>query len=236
MGRYHEKFEWGEAEMHFEKSTSYTFYPHRNLKIWEDIYSYNENMDIIYIIRDPLERFRSAYAHTYERGYYDGNIIEAVVDLPLLMDASRYASQIYPFIRRFGRDQVLLLFLEDLRERPSSVIQKLAGFLEVNPGGFDENGTEVQANQSEDGGRLHHKYDDPGLLLRGVRRLLPSMYERITDNSHRALEEKPSLPKEYERAIRYMLRSEIDEIEALTGRDLDHWRHSDSELVGGGDS
>jgi hypothetical protein len=103
----------------------------------------------------------------------------------------------------------------------------------VDADGFRQNPAEEQANQSRNGGHLHHKYDNPGLFLRGLQKLVPPLYEQITDNSARALDEKPSLPRTLERAIRYMLRSEIDEIEALTGRDLDHWRHEDQEMVGG---
>lgn len=231
IDEYHEKFNFKEGKLHYEKSTHYTFYPDRNLEIWKDIYEYNQNMKIIYMVRDPVDRIRSAYTHSYERGYIDAGIEEALSQHSTLMDVTRYASQIRPFIRCFGRDQVLLLFLEDLRERPSSVIQQLADFLKVDAGGFGRNPAEVQANQSGNGGRPHHKYDNPGLFLRGLRKLVPPLYERITDNSDRALDEKPSIPQKYDRAIRYMLRSEIDEIEALTGRDLDHWRHEDQEMV-----
>jgi hypothetical protein len=229
LDKYHEKFEWGSAGLHFEKSTSYTFYPHRNLEIWGDIYEYNKDMRIVYVMRDPVERVRSAYAHIFERGYYDGSIVEALTEMPLLISATRYASQIRPFIHQFGRDQVLLLFLQDLQARPMEINRKLAEFLGVDHEGFEKNASDIRANRSEtEDGRPHQKYDNPGFFLRGIRRFIPSLYKRITDNSDRALDEKPSLPQKYERVIRYMLRSEIDEIEALTGRNLDHWRYGSS--------
>jgi hypothetical protein len=231
LKKYHSKFVFEDEKICFEKSTTYTFYPHRNLQIWEDIREYNENMKIIYMVRDPVDRIRSAYTHSYERGYIDVGIEEALSQRSTFMDVTRYASQIRPFIRCFGRDQVLLLFLEDLRERPSSVIEQLADFLGVDADGFRQKPAEVQANQSGDGGRPHHRYDNPGLFLRGLQKFVPPLYERITDNSDRALDEKPSLPRKLERGIRYMLRAEIDEIEALTGRDLDHWRHEDQQMV-----
>jgi hypothetical protein len=92
LEEYHDRFDFGDQKVCFEKSTTYTFYTHRNLQIWDDIHEYNKDMKIVYMVRDPVDRIRSAYTHSYERGYVDVGIEEAISQRSTLMDVTRYAS------------------------------------------------------------------------------------------------------------------------------------------------
>ena len=67
-------------------------------------------------------------------------------------------------------------------------------------------------------------------MLSQVRRYAPPLWRMMTDNSPRAFHGRPVLPPAYRRLVLRMLRSEIDKLEAMTGRDLSHWR----EREGGG--
>ena len=222
LSEYHDLFDWDEGDIHFEKSTSYTFYPHRNLEIWKDIRSYNPKIKIIYTVRNPRERIISAYMHGYERGYHDLSLEEAVTEMPLLLNSSRYASQITPFIQALGRDQVKIIFLNDLIEKPDETLHSVFDFIGVDPSDF-EGDAALHANQSTGGGKTHHRFDNPNLGFRIIRRLFPPFWEALTDNSARTFDEKPDLPPKYRRMVSYMLRSEIERLADITGRDLEAW-------------
>lgn len=62
---YHSLFEQGNGVLYFEGSTTYTFYPLRNLNIWDDLFEYNRKLKFIYIVRNPIERIISSYMLYY---------------------------------------------------------------------------------------------------------------------------------------------------------------------------
>lgn len=223
LPRYQRLFESGDGTLRFEASTTYTSFPHENLEIWEDLYAFNAALKIVYLVRHPIQRVTSGYMHMYERGYTDLSFERALVELSEILDITRYATQIEPFVHRFGRDRLRIIFFEDLCRDPRAVAHDLARFLGIDPATFVEIDG-LHRNVSVGGAKRHHKYDRPGWLLRGVRRFAPPLWRAITDNSARAFQRKPVLSPPYRRLVIHMLRSEIDRLEEITGRNLDHWR------------
>lgn len=223
IARYEQSFAKSADSLYFEASTSYTFYPHRNLELWEDIYEYNPKTKFIYLVRPPIDRMTSSYMHNYERGYTDLEFEAALLEIPLLLDITRYASQIKPFIRRFGREQVHICFFEDLVRDPEAFVSTLSRFLGIHPDGFAHVG-EMHSNKSVGGNKPHYKYDRFGALLRVVKRFAPALWKKIATDPARAFHEKPVLSPSHQQVILNTLEPEIREVEVLTGRDLSHWR------------
>lgn len=223
LSDYHALFKWQEGALHYEASTSYTCYPHHNRKIWEDLYAYNPDLKIIYIVRNPVDRIVSSYMHTYKRGYTDLDIETALVKESILMDMTRYATQIRPFIEQFGADRVQILFFEDFIHDRVIIMDKIADFLGISMEGFPDVGT-VHANKSLENFKIHHKYDKPGVIMGGFQRYIPPLWKMITDNSDRSFKQKPRLSTGDQEMILYLLRKEIEELEDITGRDLTSWR------------
>jgi hypothetical protein len=113
----------------------------------------------IYLMRDPVERIESHLRHGRARGwnYTTGDVSEGVDGK--LIAISRYAAQLDPYVARFGRNSVLLLRHEDLRDRPREVTRRTCEFLGIDP------------EYSFAGlGRSHN---------RGDRTILPAWYLRI---------------------------------------------------------
>jgi|GEM_PF-356776 len=221
---YHSLYKWKEGALHFEASTSYTFFPYQeNKNVWKILHAYNPNLKIIYIVRNPIDRIISGYMHAYEQGYIDDEIEKAVVENPFFLNLSQYATQIKPFLDLFGDDQVLILFFEDLIKDPTIIINQISSFLNIPSNEFGDI-KNFHSNKSVGGFKIHHQFSNPGLFLRIVRRLLPSLWDYLTDNSARAFTEKPKLTRQYQEIILHFLRHEIVELEEMTGRDLSSWR------------
>lgn len=212
-----------EGRLRFEASTTYTFFPGTR-PVWDDLHEFNPDLRVVYLVRDPVQRLVSAYMHSYERGRTDEAFEDAVFRKANFLDVTRYATQITPFIDRFSRELVHICFFEDLVRAPGELLAGLGAFLELDPSGFGDPAA-LRSNTSVGGASKRHvRHDNPGLALRAVRRLAPPLYRRITDNSARAFAAKPEVSAELRRAIAHVLRHEITEVEALTGRDLSAWR------------
>lgn len=222
LPNYHRCFDFKPGKLHFEASTSYTFYPYRRLRIWEDIYDYNPQIRFIYLVRRPIDRILSAYMHAYERGVTDLPVDEAVLKDRMYVDATRYYSQIAPFIRRFGADRVLVVDFDDLNDCRADVVRRLAGFLGVDAGGF-RGYDQVHANRSIGGNKQHHRYDRLPLPMRAMRRLLPAVWQRFTDNSARSFRAKPAMSEACAESVIEWLRLDVAALEGLLGKDLGHW-------------
>jgi len=216
---YHQK----EGVLYFEGSTSYTFYPILNLNIWDDLYEYNPELKFIYIVRNPVDRIVSSYMHSYERGFTDMDFHEALVKDRFYIDATRYFTQIIPFIRKFGRERVLIIEFEAFNRSREQVLREVARFLGVGFEGFS-GFDEVRKNVSLGGHKKHHKWDAALIHYKVIRKFFPGWWERITKNSRRAFHEKPKLRETHKQVIRNMLELEIDKLQELMGKDLQHWK------------
>lgn len=87
---------------------------------------------IIYIVRHPIDRAVSHYWHLVASA--DENLPplnEAILDHPEFVDYSRYAYQIEPWIRAFGRRHVHLIRFEDYVGARRDTIEEVSRFLDV---------------------------------------------------------------------------------------------------------
>lgn len=87
---------------------------------------------IIYIVRHPIDRAVSHYWHLVASE--DGDLPplnEAILDYPEFVNFSRYAYQIEPWIRAFGRRHVHLVRFEDYVEARRDTIEEVSRFLDV---------------------------------------------------------------------------------------------------------
>jgi hypothetical protein len=228
LPEYEKLFHQRQGALYFEASTSYTFYPLRNLRIWDDIFDYNPNMKFIYLVRSPIDRIVSSYMHIYHRGYTDLPITKAIVQDRMFIDLSRYYTQIRPYVRKFGRNNVLIIDFDDFNHHRRMVLQTVAEFLGLDFGKF-HNYEGLHSNVTVGGYKRHIKFDNPPIVLRALRKFWPSAWNRITANSKRSFTEKPELPIECKEMIVNMLELEIDELQKLMNQDLGHWKLLESK-------
>ena len=146
------------------------------------------------------------------------------MDEPLLIAVSRYYTQIKPFIEKFGRDKVLVLDFEDLKENIEQVVEQTSTFLGVDEKLFPEGFQSTRSNVSLGNKRKHHKLDQLTFSQKVVRKVFPKRWKNISDNSDRSFSTKPKLTNSEQQIIRDLLYLEILEVEKLLGKDLSEWK------------
>jgi hypothetical protein len=117
----------GEAPTDYTKLPQIPGVPQRALAV------IGPRVKAIYVVREPVARIISFHHHKYVEGNMPADINAAVRDFPELLDHTRYAMQITPWIETLGSEQVCIVRFEDyVADRPSTVAT-LSRFLGVAP-------------------------------------------------------------------------------------------------------
>jgi hypothetical protein len=215
---YHSKFK-DNTKLCGEGSTNYTKYPYFNINIHDDIYEYNPEMKLIYIMRHPIDRITSHYIHSYNRGYeVSKDIDDAIKTNQQYLDTSCYAMQIEPYIQRFGQKNILLLFFEDFISNPQSVIHCAFKFLNVDSIPIEKK--DLDSNKSFNRRVLHYKYDHPKTLWEKFKKVGLIIKNYFNTDF---LDSKPHLSEATKKQIIDHVKDDISKIEKLTNRNLSHW-------------
>ncbi|MDF9801098.1 hypothetical protein OKW21_006361 [Catalinimonas alkaloidigena] len=206
-----------EGQIVGDASTGYTMYPEFNKKVWHDIYDFNPQMKIIYIMRDPVARVISHYIHSYMRGYTRLPLNKAIIQDPAYINRTRYYTQISPYINLFGRKQVLLITFEKFLQEKDKVLLELSDFLKLD--NEFKSYQEVHSNKAKQEiditlNRHLRKIKSPYL-----KRAINFLYTRI----YKAKEIQTEATYEIEEVIWKMLELDIINIEKEIGRKLTEW-------------
>src|SRR4051812_19823369 len=150
---YEAQFRGGEsAKVRGESSPSYSMHP------WvpgvpERIHGLVPDAKLIYLVRDPIDRMVSQYAHYSSRGYIR-QPISKLFSADRFWESdyilfSRYAMQLDQYLRHFPSSQVLVVAQEDLhRDRPGT-LREVLGFLGVDDS-FTADGFVVEYNVQQE--------------------------------------------------------------------------------------
>lgn len=226
VGKYHSLYSPQNGQICGEASTMYTFYP-EVLDTHERLYRYNPKLKLIYIMRHPVERVVSLYAHNVVRNIEKLGPEAAVFSQPAYINRSRYAVQIRPYIELFGRENVLLLIFEEYITDQTSILNQVAQFLSISEQKFCNAGND----------RMHRTVGVPYLKYEAVRQLtntdlfqslktyVPREIRHFLRNYvSNTLEEKPEFSASLKQSIRRLLVDDIQSIEDLLGRKIEAWK------------
>ena len=184
-------------------------------------------------LRNPIDR---AYSHYWlDRGIEALGAIsfeEAIERHAFYVEMSRYARQLKRYLACFPREQVLLLFSDDMKRQPETEIANVLRFLGVAP--------------TIDPAVLRSSYGNPPTRARS-----PWLKRFLRDAMRKAVEwrlsplvavirrmkiqdlvravnsipmQYPDMRPETRQRLREIFQGDIRELEALAGRNLSHWQ------------
>lgn len=114
-----------------ESSTHYTKLPVYQ-GVAERLFRFNPEARLIYIMRDPFERLLSHYWHNVRDHIHGGErhpLLKAIRERPDYLAFSDYATQLTPYIERFGRDALHTLTFEALVQDPQRELDRIYQWL-----------------------------------------------------------------------------------------------------------
>lgn len=83
----------------------------------------------IYVMRHPVERLISHYIHQWSQNIFKCDINEAIDKFEELTAYSCYAQQLQPYFERFGEENVLPVFMENIKTDPQQQLEIIADFI-----------------------------------------------------------------------------------------------------------
>ncbi len=116
-----------------EASTTYTKLPDRTGAAERARKVIGPNLRVIYIVREPVARIISHHYHSYVTGLFGPNIDEEIHRQPSLLNYTKYAMQVTPWIELFGHENVMIVKFEEYVARRREVVAKVSEFIGVEP-------------------------------------------------------------------------------------------------------
>jgi hypothetical protein len=192
---------WAGERIVGEATPAYMMYRHDPTAVASRIGSFNHEMRLLAVLRNPVERAHSAFVHHRLRGRIEPGIdlLEHVRRTPPTEDRLNivaggwYHASLLPFWQEFG-DQLLVVMQDDVRTRPEVVYDRALAHVGASPGFRPPDfGTVLFSNRPQ-----------------AERRAGPEGYGQLTDTDRAELYE--------------YFRDDIARLEAMLGRSLDHWK------------
>ena len=210
-----------------EASTTYTFYPQYNA--CPEIYQFNPNLKLIYMMRNPVDRVVSQYLHCYSRGYTSLPLEKAILSSPGYINITRYYIQIRPYLELFGEQKVLLLTLEEFLGSKRDTLTKIANFLNIDPEKFGDF-EQIHANKSIGEAKRNMRVKNIGhnSIISSIKPYIPKTLREITTKgihklTARKIAHKPDLSDSLKKIINDLLILDVLEIEKIMGRKIEEW-------------
>ena len=197
------------------------------------------NARLIAILRHPVERAYSQFLHLLQEGHEQAASFEDAWNdgdrrmnenwRPVFWHRHRgfYAQHLNRWLKHFPREQLLILFYEDLRDNPADTLGRIWQHLNVAPmSNLLVPRKNISSRQPHWAWLHHHMNDQDNPLRRLAQRTLPLWARDAVTHGVGAvnLRPGPSLDPKLRARLALTYHDDLTKLEALTGRDLTHWR------------
>jgi Sulfotransferase domain len=219
-----------------ESSTHYTRLPVFQ-GVAERLYRFNPDARLIYIMRNPLERIVSHYWHnTQTRDFKHGggeprSLLKAVREDPQYLAFGDYATQLEPYISRFGRKALYTLTFETLVRDPQRELDRIYQWLDLPAHPLGEKGARAHNQRPQGitgaaGAGILYRIRFSNTWHRMARYFPNWMKEWAKRRAYRPVDERQSLndSARLRAEIGDLQRRQIDKLSHLLNRDFPEWR------------
>lgn len=224
---YHKLFSAKDDQICGEASTMYTFSPE-----WEGTHarlnSYNPDLKLIYMMRNPIERVISNYSHNLVRGIVKESPEKIVLSDPAYINRSKYWMQIEPYLGLFTENRIRLIVFEEYISNQQLTLDQIAPFLGISSNGFDRSD---DAREHKTIGNWYLKYEwmrefTNTESFQIIRQLFPeNLRKALRKRLSRRLEQKPQFSVDLQRSIWSVVEDDVRRIEDFLGREIRQWRN-----------
>lgn len=192
------------------------------------IYQYNEDIKLLFILRDPVERAISNYKWEVARLGEDRKFGDIIPDK--YIEPSMYGKHIYRFLKYFERDNMKIIFFKNFKDNPRREVKRAISFL-----GLDEN---VQVNTDYKKNKYYRTPISMSLQQKIRNKLDTSLDEkylyRRTKNALKKIlsyanhavnvREFPEINDEEKKKARKYISEDIKRLEVILGKNLNRWK------------
>jgi hypothetical protein len=222
------------------KSAGIMYLPEAVKRLWE----HNPAVRIIVCLRNPVDRAYSAYWYARRKGWENLDSFEEGLraeparvreDLKkwrqcAYLDRGLYYDQIVRLWERFGKEQVRILFLEDLHRDPVGSCQTLFAWLGIDAGFTPLNRERVNRAATVRSAWLAQLMVSSKAITEVLGPLIPSEVRFFIKDRIKQVNEKGFLPPPMHPETRVRLQKYFEpfnaELSRIVGRDLSHWDRS----------
>lgn len=204
----------GESSTHYTKLPTYP-------KTIDRVRSLLPDVRLIYVMRHPVERLISHFVHDWSEGILQGSIDEAVERHAVLLQYSRYAYQIRPWIDAFGADGILPMFQERMKLDPDGELQRVAqfiGFSRTVAWQSEQRAENVSSERLRKGPLLSFLMDTP-VISHARRALVPRSAREWVKNRFFRMRQRPTLGEVSRARVERIFDADLAELSDLLAFD-----------------
>ena len=225
----------GKAKIYGEASPNYTIYPIEK-GVAARMHSLIPNAQLIYMVRDPIERIISQYLDRVKGGQETRTFSHAVEEVSdnIYIYQSKYFMQIEQYLPYYSKSNILIVSAEELKNERRKVLQKAFRFLGVDDSFTCDEFSEIK-NISEQ--KLKRKKpkriirylmcDTPDVspTQRMVHSLIPKCIKNKIFVSTQSGEKisRPVLSEELKQKLIDTFKNDVARLRAFTGCDFKEW-------------
>jgi len=194
---------------------------------------HNENIKILAVLRDPVQRAYSEYLHyTSLQENKWGGFLEAVQSTDKFTGAGFYYKHLSNYYSSFPEKNILVLLIQEIKEDSRQVIRRVYDFLEVDPNfeppTLNQKVSPTKLKLTKLGKLVHKCIGQPLTKFKTGKRVKKShpvrqLYFKFT-RLYTQGSSKPPMNKEAEKYLRNLYKDDIKKLEDLINKDLTHWK------------
>lgn len=221
----------GDAKIFGESSPGYTVFPGIN-GVPKKMYSVIPEAKLIYIVRDPIERIKSAYIHRLASGKEDRSINDALrnFDNNSYIYTSMYYFQLEQFFSFYNQNSIFILTLEELIINTAKSMSQIFKFLNI-----DDTFNSIKYNKILNKSSKKRLKNRIGLLLKRFSNIRMASF--FSENFKRQVGSilyipfsqkipKPEINPQLEDLLKKYLSEDVKRLKQFTGKSLFEWKNS----------